>query len=155
NQWRVRYGLSRAEADDRLDEAVAVIDAMGGLYPIGIQLDAGHVREQFASSRVVSSKGGARKFEPDFICFLGYAYMVLSYVDATHPEGEKVNFLIEQNGPITQYIGQFHSELARALEALGSASLSRLVGELVPREKGCIPLQAADVLLWHTARSAR
>lgn len=56
---------------------------------------------------------------------------------------------------MTKYIKEFHSNLAQALEGINSPSLSRLVGELIPGEKNHIPLQAADLLCWYSARSLR
>jgi len=97
--------------------------------------------------------GGAKTFEPDYICFLGYAFFVLNYIAQWHPEAEKVDFIVERNGPITKHIQEFHSHLDVNLQAVGCASLAPLVGEMIPAGKDRIPLQAADLLCWHTARA--
>jgi hypothetical protein len=151
-QWRAKYGLSRLQAEDRVDEAFTLIDTMATLYPVGVHVDAGHLRDKFATSRVVASTGGSRPFEPDYICFLGYAFAVLSYVKTHHPGAEKVDFVIEQKPDVTKYIQEFHSQLALCLEAIGEPSLSTLVGNLIPGGKDRVPLQAADVLCWHSCR---
>lgn len=152
SSWRIERGLSRAAAEDRVDEAFSIIDTMGSFYPIGVYLDAGHVRDSFAEIKVVKSSGGAKPFDPDYLCFLTYAYAVLSYLDLERPEAEKVDFIVEQKGHITKYIEDFHSTLADGLTALGSPSLACLVGKLIPGEKDRIPLQAADLLCWYSAR---
>jgi hypothetical protein len=151
-RWRSKYGISKLQADDRIDEAFSLIDQMQTLFPVGISLDAGIIRDRFATTKVVAKTGASRPFDPDYICFLGYAYYVLSYVETKHPEAEKVDFIVELNGQVTKYIQEFHSNLAVALEALGKPSLSRLVGEMIPAGKERVPLQVADVLCWHTAR---
>ena len=77
----------------------------------------------------------------------------MEYLEKYHPEAEKVDFIIERKAQVTRHIQDFHSQLAQALEAQGAASLARLVGELIPGGKERVPLQAADVLCWHSARS--
>lgn len=95
------------------------------------------------------------KFEPDYISFLVYAFLVLNYIEQRHPEAEKVDFLVERNGKVTKYIQEFHSHLALNLEALGKGRLARLVGNMIPAGKDRVPLQAADVLCWYAARSRK
>jgi hypothetical protein len=153
-QWRAKYGLSRLQADDRVDEAFLLIDTMQSLFPLGVSLDAGILRDKFATARVVSSTaaGAPKPFDPDYLCFLYYAYLALAYVDSRHPEAHKLNFIVERKGHVTKYIQGFHATLAATLEALGNSSYARLVGDLIPGDKSCAPLQAADVLCWHTAR---
>lgn len=151
-QWRAKYGLSRLQADDRVDEAFHLIDTMPTLYPVSVHVDAGHLRDKFGASKVVASTGASRPFEPDYLCFLAYAFAVLSHVKQNHPEAERVDFVIERKQHVTRYIREFHSQLAMALEALREPSLSSIVGDLISGGKDHVPLQAADVLCWHSAR---
>jgi hypothetical protein len=96
---------------------------------------------------------GARKtFEPDYICFIAYAMGVLLYLRKYHPETEKVDFIVETNGPVTDHIREFHFQLECALDAIGKASLAPLVGTLISGGKERVSLQAADVLCWNSAR---
>src|SRR5437867_6435711 len=44
--WRDQFGISQLDADDRIDEALRLIDTMQSLYPVGIKVDAGHVRDR-------------------------------------------------------------------------------------------------------------
>jgi hypothetical protein len=155
NEFRDKHGLSRLTADDRIDEAAAVIDTMGTLYPIAVEVDGGRIKDLFADVKVRRSSAKqfeAKPFEPDYLCFLAYAHTVLDYVHKKHPEAEKVDFIVEQKGVITRYINEYHSRLDEALAAIGRSDLSPLVGQLIPGDKQCIPCQAADVLCWHAAR---
>jgi hypothetical protein len=152
-KWRTEHGLSKTSAEDRVDEACNLIHTMGSLYPIGAHLDAGVFRDNFGSTKFVAASGGAKTFEPDYTCFLLYTVLVLSYVDTYHPEAEKVDFIVERKSDITKHIQEFHSHTAANLAALGQSSLARLVGDLIPGDKDRVPLQAADVLCWHSARS--
>lgn len=151
-QWRVQYGLSRTAADKRIDDAFAVIGSMGSLYPVGIYVDGGHVLDKFSTTKVVAPTGGAKAFEPDYLCYLAYAYSVLLYVETSHPEAERVDFIVETKGQVTKLVQEFHSTLAEGLKALGRTGIGNLVGRLVPGSKDMVSLQAADVLCWHTAR---
>jgi hypothetical protein len=151
-QWRSQYGITRTAAEKRVDEAFAVIESMGSPHPVGIHVDGGNVLDKFSTLKVVTSTGGAKTFEPDYICFLAYAFSVLLHIDEIHPEAERVDFIVEAKGHVTKYIQEFHSTLAQALASIDRAHLGRLVGQLIPGSKEMIPLQAADVLCWHTAR---
>jgi hypothetical protein len=154
-QFRDKYGLSRWDADNIVEEAADVINAMGSLYPITVEMDGGHVKNTFAESKVRRTQARqfeAKPFEPDYLSFLAYAHSVLDYVHEKHPDAEKVNFIVEQKGPITRYIKEFHSGLADALKAISRPELSPLVGALSVGDKKQIPCQAADFLCWHAAR---
>jgi hypothetical protein len=122
---------------------------------VGIDVNAGHFRDELKQTKIVVASGGAKRFEPDYMCFLGYAWVVLNYLDNFHPEAEKVDFVVEHKMGITKHIQEFHSHLSSDLKSIGSESLGKLVGQLIPSGKERIPLQAADVLCWHTGRARR
>jgi hypothetical protein len=153
--FREKWGLSKLAANDRVDEAATVVGAMGSFYPIAIEANGGYIKNAFIDSKVVRSSAKqfeAKPFEPDYICFLAYAYIVLNYVHDVHPHAEKVNFIVEKKGFVTRYINEFHSTLDKAMCAIGHPELAPLVGELIPADKECIPCQLADLLCWHAAR---
>lgn len=152
-QWRENQGLSVEDADRRIDEAVAVIEAADFIFPIGLRVSGADMYDSFATIKVMSAKRKRAAFEPDFLCFLGYAMMALDYVSKQHPDCEKLDFIVEQNGKITDYIKDFHTGLSGVFAELARPDLARLVGDLLPVGKDRIPAQAADVLCWHTARS--
>jgi hypothetical protein len=156
-KWRERHGLSRLEAEDRINNAFALVSQMEPLYPVGVLVSAAYLRERFRQAKVktLQSRSKPRPFDPDYVCFLFFAFIVLKYVNLHYPGAEKVNFLVEQNGPITRHMQDFHCTIAQALEGLGSGALAQLVGEMIPGGKNHIPLQAADLLCWHTIRARR
>jgi len=79
--------------------------------------------------------------------------LALNYVAQNHPECERLDFLVERNGKITDYIKSFHDGLGDAFNGLGRPDLTHLIGELLPVGKDRVPAQAADVLCWHSARA--
>lgn len=155
-KWRAAHGLTPEDVEHRLDEAFALIDAAGGLYPVAYRVDAGHLRGAFAEAEVklvMNTEGGlaVKRFEPDYYCFVQWAFRVLLYVNLNYPEAEKVDFVIERNGRITKHIQRFHASMGKTLKNIdGAKHLARLVGELIPGGKDRVPLQAADLLVWHT-----
>jgi len=151
--WREEQGLLVEEAERRIDEAIAVIEAAKFLFPIGVKVSGADMCEQFMPFRIKSPKRKGVVFEPDFLAFLGYAMMALDFVSKENKDCEKLDFWVEQNGKITDYIKDFHADLNRAFTELGRPDLAKLVGELLPVGKERMPVQAADVLCWHTARA--
>lgn len=151
-EWREEHGLSKTAAEERINRAIDIIDKTSNLSPIGIEVDGGEVRDSFSETRILHPNGGNVPFDPDYICFLAFSYLALSYVAQTYADAERVDFIIEKNGRITRYIQAFHSGITMSLRALGRPDLAQLVGELIPAGKERTHLQAADVLCWHTAR---
>jgi hypothetical protein len=155
DKWRKKYGLSRLEAEGRVDEAIRVIDGMGSLYAIGSRADAGFFLDMFAGDdgKILTNKGAIKKFVPDHLCFMGYVFVVLNYVNYTHPEAEKVDFIVEHKHGVFDEVNEFYDGMAGILTELGSPELVDLLGELIPGHKDRVPLQAADVLCWHSQRA--
>jgi hypothetical protein len=153
-KFRDQHGLSRDDADSRLDEAVRVIEQLGSLRAVLIDINAEHFRGEMSDTKFIASTGGIKDYHhPDYFCFQAYVFAVLMYVEKWHPDTEKVNFIVERNGEITKHIQSFHSNMAIVLQQRGKGSLARRVGELIPDGKDRIPLQAADVLCWHMGRA--
>jgi hypothetical protein len=151
--WRAKHGLTQLQADDRLDEASAVIGTLGSLYPIRIVLDGGLFRRTFATHTLLATSGGVKRYEPDYYAFMTYAYAVLCRVKITHPEADKVDFVVEYKAGITEHLRGFYESLPGALRHIGREELIPLLGEFIPGSKEHVPLQAADFLCWHTQRA--
>lgn len=154
-EWREMQGLSLVDAENRIDQACIVVDQLANLHPIRLIVEAGKFRDEFGDTRVVQTSAkqfASSTFEPDYICFLGYAWSALRYLAEYHPEAEKLDFVIEHKNKVVKYVHDFHSQLPSTLSAMGSPELARLVGELIPGSKDRLPLQAADLLCWLAAR---
>ena len=157
-KFRKKYGLSRQEADDRVDQAVAIIVAMSqrrDLRAGGIDVNSLHFRQEMKKIRFRSKSGGVKKYHPDYGCFNAYAYALLLYIEQWHPDAERVEFIVERNGEITKHIQEFHSHLSRYLTIKNKPHLAKMVGELLPVGKDNSLAQAADVLCWHMGRARR
>ena len=150
-KWREQYNLSETEAERRVHAAFSVIAATPSLIPAGNDLDAGQLLDTF-TDKVTLTSGANKKFAPEYLAFPGYAYMVLMYCHYFVPEAEKVDFIVERKGQITDHIKEFYEGLPITLRLLGLSHLIPLMGDIIPGGKDRVPLQAADVLCWYTQR---
>lgn len=151
--WRDEYGLTPTEAERRVEEAFRVIDAIPSLTPISSSLNSGHLFDSVGERKLRIASGANKKLEPDYLAFVAYAFVVLSFCRAYRPEAEKVDFLVEKKGEITDHLREFYNEMPATLENLGEPHLINLLGDLIPAGKERVPLQAADVLCWHKRRA--
>lgn len=152
---RHRLGIGWRDAQNRITEAVNVIRSMGSLHAIRNTMDGAHVRSSFKKHSLIKSgkQPGVFAIEPDYFGYMGFAVAALNYVYTFHPEAEKVDFLIERKEKVTnRIITEFHQGLGDNLEEIGSGHLKRLIGEAIPGGKDRVPLQAADMFLWHLLR---
>lgn len=148
-KWREEKDLSDIEADRRIDEAFRVVQSMGSLYLVTSRLDEKVFRRVFSKFKIQAPKKKSFLAEPDFICFIAFATVALTYVSRNFPETEKVDFVIEKNGKMTSHIKEFYSVMG---ECFLDPSLRKFLGDLILGGKDMVPLQAADVVCWHDRR---
>jgi len=152
-KWCQENGISRTQGDQRVRAAFELISEMPSLTPISIEFNAGHLLDTITKRVLVQSAGGqiaGKTFVPDYLAFVAYAYLVLEFCNRTRPDAQKVDFLVEKNGEITNHIQQFYRDMRPGLESIGMAHLIPLLGDLIPGDKDRAPLQAADVLCWYS-----
>jgi hypothetical protein len=149
-RWRNEWKMTRDDADWRMDVAAIMISQMGSLYPLNLQIDGSRFKPLFKEHTVVLSSGGEKRFMPDFLAFMAYAWCVLSYVRDTQPSAEKVDFMVERNSDVTKYMNEFYDVLPAALRNAKAPELVDLMGDFVAVDKHRPPVQAADYLCWLT-----
>jgi hypothetical protein len=120
-------------------------------------MDGGHFRDVFRETKVVRVRPqpSMSKLEPDHISFLGFAIAALEVVHHKHLDAEKVDFLIEKKTKIMRQIEDFvKRDMRDALADIRHGHLVRLIGNVIAGGKERVPLQAADVAMWHMRRHA-
>jgi hypothetical protein len=150
-RWRASKGLPEWEAERRIVEAINVLDSMGSIRPVTSSIPAKPFMDDIAArfKKIKGESHGVRV--PDFISFIGYVHGVLE--NAVHIPGvTKVDFLVEQNGNVTEILRAFHGKVKTSLSKFGRGDLIALMGEFRPGGKELIPLQAADVFCWYLQR---
>jgi hypothetical protein len=159
DEWRNRRGLSHIEGERRVDEALRIINSTNCIHPITSEVNARHFEQAFADIALPRAtawghgKSRSTPMEPDYLCFLMYAFEVLGFVHREYPDAERVDFIYEKTDKAkASSFHQFHEGMPATLRELGLEHLSKLVGELLPVTKERIPVQAADVLCWHARR---
>lgn len=105
-KWLTQHCLSDADAVHRVDEAFKVIGNWPSLTPLSMTVDSGHLYDTYTDKFVLAS-GAKKKFLPDHLAFSSYAYMTLAFCQLNRPEAEKVHFVVEKNGEITNHIEEF------------------------------------------------
>lgn len=150
-QGRAKHGLTKKQAAARIDKAITVVRKIRSLAPALTHLDGGHFREVFKSSKIIrpTTQPGIYQFEPDYMGFIGFVHGAFDYVSAKHPEAEQVDFLIEKKQGVTNKMQEFYDTMPDALRTRGRADLIRLLGKFIQGDKKRVPLQVADLLLWH------
>lgn len=154
-RWREKYGLTPREAALRVDAAATIIGT-SELFPLKTEFDGGHFRDVFSESQVVryGKQPATYQFEPDYIGFLGFAYAAVDCVFQNYPDADKVDFVLERKTTVTHHIIEFRDGLADAFRHTGRTELIPLIGDVIPGGKERVPLQAADVAVWHLRRDA-
>ena len=84
--------------------------------------------------------------------FLGFARGALEYVHQNWPGAARVDFVVEQKQGISHHLPDYRDALVDWLTAQQQSSLLELLGKLTAGDKTDVPLQAADLAMWHIRR---
>ncbi|MGB6677550.1 MAG: hypothetical protein WBE44_12720 [Terriglobales bacterium] len=154
-EWCIEHGLSWVEAQDKMDEAAILLDQMGSLYPITMDVNAGAFLDAHGKKKVIQNEGDKKpsRFLVDHFSFNAYIFAVLSYISLRHPEAEKVDFMVEKKDGVWEKLKQFHEGFGEGLDQIGMPELKKYIGDFIPVGKDRPPVQMADMLCWHASRS--
>jgi hypothetical protein len=148
--FKRQHRISDLQAEDRIRMAVEIIEATGALSTIVSHVDTGDLTDILQGklkAHGVRLRAGVD--EPDYICFLGYAYLTVRYVHHNFHDVEKVDFVVSRKGKITGQMKFFHQELKDFIQER-HPELAEIVGDLASADmKEMVPLQAADMFCWH------
>ena len=152
DEWRATKGkgISRPEAENRIDEAVTILSATGVLYIASSVIKRSDL-ESAIHSRFTRKKDITEALaHPDYFCFHAYCNWVLGIVRHRVPEVEKVNFVLSNKKKITHHLViDFQDEIRNLVEP----ELRGLMGSIIPGDMELyLPLQAADVICWYQQR---
>jgi hypothetical protein len=151
--WREKHGITEEDAENRIDAAVDVISRTRGMFAVRSSRDDTHFSNQAAGLRfkLNDPKRGPVDFVADYPSFHGYLYLVLAVCSA-YPTAEKVDFVLEKKKEVFAAMHDFHEGLRESFMNVGLPRFAEIIGDLLPNDKKKIPLQAADLLCWHTQR---
>ncbi len=150
-RWRQEHGISDSDAAHRVEEAFQIIADWPSLTPIGMTINSGHLYDTY-KKKVMLTSGAKKKFVPDHLAFTSYAYASILFCQQHRPGAERIDFIVEQNGDLTNHIKEFYVGMEEACNANGHPELVSMLGNLSSADKNCVPLQLADLLCWHTQR---
>jgi hypothetical protein len=152
-EWRKENNISAVEAERRVDCAIDVICKRKHPSLFSFKFDKG-IFDQRVKRKVRKPTGAAIKMGPEYLGFIGYALVVIESVKKAIPDTERVDFLVEKNGPFTTNLQYFYDAFPRFFKSVGKDELIPLLGEIIPGGKDRSPLQAADVFCWHLRRES-
>lgn len=153
--WREKNGITQEDAEARIDAAVDIIWETKGILALRSTVDGAHFDNQASGLqfKLNDSRRAPANFVVDYPSFHGYIYLALTTL-AAYPKTEKVDFVIEIKDEVLPAMLEFHKGLRESFRNIGLPHLAEIIGELMPGDKKKIPLQAADLLCWHTQRLA-
>jgi hypothetical protein len=129
-KWRETNGITRIDAENRMDEAGKIIATTPSLYPLKIKVAGPIFKKLFEPHQLLAVSGGRKRYEPDYYAFVIYAYAVLCRVKIKFPEAEKVDFIVERKSSLTTHIQDFYESLPDALRHINREDLLPLLGSL-------------------------
>ncbi len=149
-EWQAKYGLSRLEAADKVEEAARVIHGTGDLLPAISIIQRSDLEDIVkAACRKGAIRIATGLDQPDYLSFVAYAHLALLLVRDKFPRAVKLDLVVSRKQKVTHHIQRFY----QAMKDSPGYPLAYLVGDLIPasmEERN--PLQAADALAWHERR---
>ncbi len=158
-EWQKANGicLTDSEINTKLDEGVDVIMQLGSFVAVGTRMNAGVFLDAVGKKKIVKMTLNKKpqRLLVDHVSFFGHV-TVLKYVNKHYPDAAKVDFLVDRKHGVFDRLTEYYATLAASLRAIGEPDLPRLLGKLIPGGPDTrVPLQAADLVLWHIGRSFR
>jgi Protein of unknown function (DUF3800) len=152
-EWRDKHAIAYSDAEDRVSEAVRVLYSMGAMSALGSVIKRRDLQEVIHSKFKRRNKIPVGLDEPDYFCFIAYAWFVLGEVQKNYPKATKVNFIVSKRQSVTEHYKDFVETMKDWLNNRSYPKLASMVGDLIPASmEDHLPLQAADVLCWHMQR---
>jgi hypothetical protein len=147
--WREQHHISFNDGDERVAQAARILYSTGSMSGVGSVVERGDIHDHFHTLFKRKKNVPVGLDQPDYLCFLAYSTFTLAEVWKTYPDVTQVNFVVAQNGKITQRLAAFFQEIKLLIDP----PLRGIAGELIIKKMEDEPaLQAADVLCWHLQR---
>lgn len=144
--WRIKHHVSVNDAEERVSEAARIMDSFGDVAATSSMIHRKDLSDIYHSRYRRKKNVPLGLDEPDYLCFLAYAYNVIHLAHVKWKEAERVDFVVSRKKSISDHVREFKEDLAELLQP----PFKELVGDLlVVSMEDRLPLQAADVLLWH------
>ena len=144
--WRVEIGISEAEAEQRVDNAVQILCKRKEPTWVGIEFTHKTFNDNLKQPMLLPT-GARKEYVADYLGFSGYVRAVIKFVKITYPGATKVDFLVEENGEVTKNLHHFYGKYEPFMK-----DHIEMFGDIIPGGKDKTPLQAADLLCWHLRR---
>jgi Protein of unknown function (DUF3800) len=152
-KWRERYGISKAQANERVNSAVRLITGYPTITPYLGTLPEGVYRRTRNWFKEKGFDVKKRHGAADSPCFAAFALAIIHDTAVNKPDVRKINFNISRKAYVENLLrNDVRDALVEYFETY-TPELAKLIGDVVPLSmEDHKPLQAADVLCWHLQR---
>lgn len=152
-KFRAKYGITSTQARQKVDTAIDILTSSGGLLGFFSVMKVPLLDDFRDDLRADGLKPNFGVKEPDYLCYLAYAFHLLAYVYVEFIDVEKVDFVVAIKQKVTNHILKFHESL-RATVAVLRPELLPFVGRVIPEfAKDSPGLQMADLLCWNLRKT--
>jgi hypothetical protein len=150
--WREKNSISYNESEERVAEAVRVLQSSGPLVAVASVMKRSDLHEAIHTRYVSRKKVPKGVDEPDYACFLKFVGLMLIQVHDRYRDARRVDFIVSRKETVAKGLGDM-IETTKLYLADAHPEIASLLGELIPASMEAeLPLQAADVLCWHLQR---
>ena len=153
-EWRDKHGITREQAEEKVNRAVDLIYRSSGLITAYVSNIS--TTKHTEMSKSIEGQGAEFKRHhnyPDYFAFIAYLWGTLNDVASHEPRLRKIVYFVSRKRYVSHYLESVREAFARALRELNS-HLEEFLGDVLPLDmQDHMPLQAADVLCWHLQRS--
>jgi hypothetical protein len=152
-KFRQEHKLTWEDALKKTSVAVETIKVHNFIRRYFGTINRGKLQEIQAQIEQSGFKYRPHHSDPDYMCFLSFAWVLIQDLASNQPDVSRINFMVSKKKHVTHYYAKFRDEL-RNFFLDYSPQLAPLVGDLLPVSM-CdhMPLQAADCFLWHVQRA--
>jgi hypothetical protein len=151
--WRVKHGLTRVQADEKIRIAVDLIAQTDFITAY-----CAHISERAYNKLLGVIKDEdpvmATKSHIDYLCFGGYSVNLLKKLAAEHSDLRKVVFNISRKKGVSHHLEHSLYDATKEMLEQRHPKFAPMFGNVLALDMDDhMPLQAADVFCWHLQRS--
>ncbi len=148
-EWRSSYGLSFNDSEERISEAVRIMQSTGYMTGVMSLIKRSDLAEVVQNRFRRGKRVPLGLNEPDYFCYPAYFQAIAEQVHGRYPEADRIDFIVSRKQKVTHHLREFHGIVKRRIEP----HLAQLIGDFIPASMELqLPLQCADLLCWYFQR---
>jgi hypothetical protein len=148
-EWCEEHGIPHEDAQRRISEACQILEDFRDSAAVISRILQADLNEVFINRYKKRRYVPTGLNEPDYFCFVAYAPLITAQAYNQWPNVERIDFVVDRKRGVTHHLAEFKEDIKQGI----APELGALIGDLIPASmEDRLPLQCADVLLWHIQR---